>query len=319
VDLKTDDRLKSQFCKTTAGKQSFVVLAASLLLKSLCRKTHFDEASFINHTNNVTMKKCLLIGGLLVILATTLAHEYILLASAFTPKLGDTLQMHLFVSDGFNIDMERPVQTAITKKFELLTNEGSKNLLINATNNTYPVATIPVNFKGLGLLHMSRDYAYISLPVAKFANYLKEDNIKNITLITNGSKPIQRERYTRYIKALVQSEPLVNDTIYKSVTSQAFEIVLLQNPYKLKSGQTLQARVLYNGKPLANKVITARNRTGNLPAIATSSRTNNQGVCTFTLSRRGEWFIHATHMIPCADTAIADWESFWASYSFLVP
>ena len=69
-------------------------------------------------------------------------------------------------------------------------------------------------------------------------------------------------------------------------------------------------------KELINKLITARNRTGNENALAITARTNEKGICTFALVRKGEWFIHATHMIACPDKKDSDWESFWASYSF---
>lgn len=70
------------------------------------------------------------------------------------------------------------------------------------------------------------------------------------------------------------------------------------------------------GKPLANKIITARNRIGSESAIALTSRTDAKGICSFKIIRKGEWFIHATQMIPCPDKTDSDWESFWASYSF---
>jgi uncharacterized GH25 family protein len=107
-----------------------------------------------------------------------------------------------------------------------------------------------------------------------------------------------------------------NDTLYKTITAQNFEIILLQNPYTLQPGNTLQVKVLFMGKPLANKVISARNRTGSEPEILLNSRTDAKGICSFKISRKGDWFLHATHMIPCPDMADADWESFWASYSF---
>jgi uncharacterized GH25 family protein len=51
------------------------------------------------------------------------------------------------------------------------------------------------------------------------------------------------------------------------------------------------------GKPLAGKVITARNRTGSEPATRQLSRTNAQGICSFVINRKGDWLLHATHMI----------------------
>jgi hypothetical protein len=224
--------------------------------------------------------------------------------------------MHLFVADGFNIELERPMQSALTKKFELITVNGITDLLAITKDETLPVVNLKVDFEGSGLLNMVRDYARIALPAGKFLDYLEEDHIENITVKDEGSDKLQRERYTRYIKALVQSGDVYTDTLYKTITGQKFEIVLLQNPYTLLTDSLLKVQLFFMGKPLANKVMAARNRTGSEPAIAITSRTDINGICSFRLSRKGDWFIHATHMIPCPDKADSDWESFWASYSF---
>lgn len=55
------------------------------------------------------------------------------------------------------------------------------------------------------------------------------------------------------------------------------------------------------GKPLAHKLITARNRTGSEVVITSMPKTNAAEICSFKLIRRGEWFIHGTQMIPCPD------------------
>lgn len=53
--------------------------------------------------------------------------------------------------------------------------------------------------------------------------FLKEDHIENITVKKDPLKKLKREKYRRYIKALVQSANVDNDTLYKTVTGQQFE------------------------------------------------------------------------------------------------
>lgn len=262
------------------------------------------------------MKKTFFASIFCGLLLTAFAHEYILIAEKYKVQKGDTLEMHLFVSDGFNIERERPLQTASTKKFELITQNGNIDMLALTKNETLPVVNHPVNFEGHGLFHMERDYARIVLPTDKFLDYLKEDHIENIQLKKDQLKKLQREKYTRYIKALVQSGNKHTDTLHKKIIGQKFEIILLQDPYALRVGKSLNVQLLFDGKPLVNKVVTARNRIGNKPALAQNSRTNENGVCTFTISRKGDWIIHATHMLPYPDKLDSDWESFWVTYSF---
>lgn len=263
------------------------------------------------------MKRFLILFILSLILVGAFAHEYMLMAYKFRLHKGDDLEVHLFVSDGFNIQMERPFQKTITKRFELLTVDSTIDLTLRE-EGTLPILSRKVNFTGGALIHMERDYARITLPTDKFMTYLKEDHIDGIANKVDKRKPAQRERYTRYIKSLLQSEDSYRDTLYRTVTGQAFEIVLLQNPYKLHKGSTLKARILFRGNALAGQLITARNRTGDKSAIVLTSRTDAKGICTFLIPGKGDWFLHATYMIPCPDRSDSDWESFWTSYSFAI-
>ncbi len=263
------------------------------------------------------MRKFLLLFPACAIVLIAFAHEYIFLAEKYRLQKGETLEVHLFVADGFNIQLERPFQKTPTKSFGLITTNDATDL--SSTNDgTLPIINRKVDFDGGGLIHLERDYARIKLATPKFFDYLEEDHIDGIATQVDKSKPEQRERYTRCIKCLVQSGDNYNDTLYKTVTGQRFEIVLLQNPYRLHAGNTLPAKILFEGKPLANKIVTARNRTGSEACLALTSRTDAKGICTFKLTHKGEWFIHATNMIPCPDRTDSDWESFWASYSFAV-
>jgi uncharacterized GH25 family protein len=44
--------------------------------------------------------------------------------------------------------------------------------------------------------------------------------------------------------------------------------------------------------------------------------TDKDGMASFVLDRPGQWLIRLVHMRRCRDCADADWESFWAAYSF---
>jgi uncharacterized GH25 family protein len=263
------------------------------------------------------MRKIPLLVFFLAMLIYAFAHEYILVAYKFRVKKGDDLEVHLFVADGFNVQLERPFQKMITRKFELLTVDSTIDLT-KQENGSLPVIYRKVNFDGGGLVHMERDYAYITLPTDKFLDYLEEDHIDGIAGKADRKKLYQKERYSRCIKALVQSGGAYRDSLYKKITGQSFEIVLLQNPYRLHKGDTITARILFQGKPLAGKIITARNRTGDKATITLTSRTDADGICSFPLSREGDWFLHATYMIPCPEQSDSDWESFWTSYSFAI-
>lgn len=244
-----------------------------------------------------------------------LAHEYILIASSFFLNKGENMEVHLFVADGFNVEMERPFQPEMTKSFELHTANGTVDLAKESSQGQLPIIHRKVDFDGLALIGMERNFASIELENGAFLDYLKEDNIEGINI--DLSKQVQKERYARSIKALLSSgEPSEKDQLYKKVLGHKFEIVMLQNPYSLQEGDWFKARVLFDGKPLADRAITARNRLGNEAASFQYSRTDSNGICAFKLNRAGEWFLHATYMQPSTEPAKNDWESYWTSFSF---
>lgn len=263
------------------------------------------------------MKKAVAIVVFTLFLVSAFAHEYVLIAYKYVIEKGDNLELYLFVADGFNIQQERPYQKSITKKFNLLT--AVHNIDLTGTKDgDIPILNYNVDFEGLALVSMERDYAHITLPTTKFLAYLKEDHLENIIPKVNLNKLNQKETYTRYLKALVLSGKSNKDTLFKTVVGQNFEIILLKNPYALHKGDVIKAQIFFMGKPLANKIITARNRIGSEPSIVLNAKTDQNGICSFKLKRNGNWFIHATQMIACDQKPGIDWESFWTSYSFWI-
>lgn len=102
------------------------------------------------------------------------------------------------------------------------------------------------------------------------------------------------------------------------------EIVLLDDPSRMKAGEQLRAKVLFAGKPLRNATVSALHarKTG----VATfQSTTDGRGVARFHIDKPGMWLVRLVHMQSC-DTrrgeegceANNDWRSYWASFSFSV-
>lgn len=273
-----------------------------------------------NTLNLNIMRKVVFCIVLLLLCSSIFAQEYVFVSSRFSLVKGDTLDMHLFVADGFNVEAERPMQTQMTREFKLFTNEGKTNLKEKIKDNSLPIIHMPIDFEGLGLFYLERDYERVVLDTDSFKEYLIEDRLENIELSKEQqAKEVQTDRYSRYVKALVRSSGDIQmDTLYKTVLGNNLEIVLLENPYLLKKGDFIQAKVLFMGEPLKNKVIFAHNRLGGLYVLVFESRTNEEGICSFKLERKGVWFINTTHLIANSNKNDTDWESFWTSYSFAI-
>lgn len=128
-----------------------------------------------------------------VLLISAFAHEYILIAHKFRVAKGDTLGLHLFVADGFNIELERPMQTAITKKFELLNENVTVNLLAETKEGSLPIVNRVADFDGLGVVHLERDYARITLPTKNSLVTLKKTILKILLLKKMQPNPIRKK------------------------------------------------------------------------------------------------------------------------------
>lgn len=244
------------------------------------------------------------------------SHEYILLSENYFLQKGDPLHVHLFVAQGFNIELERPLQKHITKSFFIETTNGKTNLLQTSKDNQLSVIDTTVFFDGPALISMERDYSRIEMEPEKFAEYLQEDHLENIEFDATKVTSKQREKYSRYLKCLVLSGSDVSGNIYKKELNHALEILLLESPYTKKEGDELLCMVKFMGAPLPDKTLTVRNRDADENAISYTVKTNSEGIAKIKLQRKGTWVLHLTHMIPCADKLDCDWESFWASYSF---
>ena len=136
-----------------------------------------------------------------------------------------------------------------------------------------------------------------------------------------GSRPVQSEGYSRFLKSLVQVGEAGGAELHKRVLGQTLEILLLQNPYRLDPGDPLEVKVLFEGKPLPGQSLKAfsNDRKGRISSH--QFRTGPDGVGRFTLDRAGLWLVRLVRLTPCSehssvDCEDADWESYWASYTF---
>ena len=248
-----------------------------------------------------------------MLMTSAVSHDNVLIANNFIVKKGEKLIMRYFVTWGFNVISERPMEKSV-KSLKITTENGTKDLMSHTKEGAIPFVFTEVDFNGLGLIEAEKDYSFISIENKGFKEYLEADHIENITI--DESKKEQTERYARFIKSLVQSGPVKNDDLYKKMVGHPYEIILLQNPYKLKKGDWFKAQVFIDGKPMVGKVIVARNRVGGELPTYQLSRTDDKGICSFKLDREGDWTLTTTHLFPSRDKSKSDWESYWASYTF---
>jgi len=112
---------------------------------------------------------------------------------------------------------------------------------------------------------------------------------------------------------MVQVGEKTDDT-YKKKIGLRYEIVPDQNPYTLKTGDHLQCKVYYEGKPAAHTLVKVWSRINNTTFLQ-NIYTENDGSIRFPISTSGSWMVSSVKMIK-SEKEGADYHSLWASLVF---
>lgn len=179
-----------------------------------------------------------------------------------------------------------------------------------------------VGAEGTYVLGASLRPRIIALEAKQFNEYLASDGLPDILAARKASgelgKP-SRERYSKHVKALVQSGD-AHTASYGTVLGYPAEIVPLSNPYETGNG-TLLVRALVDGAPIARQVVIAGGRSPSGARLAEQTvRTDAQGVARIAVNARGVWYVKFIRMIkiPASAKDSVDYESKWATMTFAI-
>ena len=245
-------------------------------------------------------------------------HEYWLECDNFFLKVNENTNIRLFVGEGLKKDEERQYQAAKTDSFQMFSGGESFDVRSLAEDGKSPVLKFGSDHSGTFLLSMERNWSYIKLDAAKFEDYLREDGMEYIIAERKRlgeSAKEGRERYSRYLKTLIQVGDSRTGSAKTRIGSR-IEIVPLENPYSKKVGDNLKLQVYFSGFPLAEKAVFADNRDGEQFSTQKFT-TDKDGRFNVKLTNKGVWLIRLVYMQRCTrNCGEADWESFWGALSF---
>lgn len=254
----------------------------------------------------------LLLGGVFA----AFAHDMYIMPGTFQPTKGATLTVGFHVGDSFP-------ESEVSGRIERLQNprligKGNavafRNLRVEGNR---VLGDAVVSSAGELIAAVSTTPTLIKLEPEKFADYLKEEGLAHVVAwrAAHGeSGKAGKERYSKYAKSLLVSG--ASDGFFDHVVGYAIEIVPEADPSKLKAGDQLPVRVMFRGKPAADLQIEAAwaGAGGNKTVVV--GRTGSDGRLKVPVESAGRWRLHTIKMERCAESAVADWESFWASLTF---
>lgn len=247
------------------------------------------------------------------------AHEFWLLPDKSRAGTDEAVQITIAVGQDF-VGNTLPYIPDTTERFDIY---GPGGTLTDAARSfaSDPAGVVRPSRPGLYTVAYQNKGNSIVIDPDVFNKYLRDEGLDgalehrraNGLMDTPG-----REFYTRFPKTWVLSGDNVDAGRWALAPSNLrFEMVPLSNPFRWRPGDTVDVRVLYEGKPLANVLVATftKSSKGRIGAV----RSGPDGVATLSIDRPGRWLAAAVHMIPAEDRPDIDWESFWTSFTIDVP
>jgi len=254
---------------------------------------------------------------LLELIATAWAHDFYILPDAFDVGPKTKIQIAFHNGDSFPESEGAPVLVRL-RDAELRSQGGTVAIQGLRIVGKRAIGTVEVpEHSGNLLLSGHTVPNFISLAPNEFLDYLKEEGLTSViewrSQHGEAKKP-SRERYSKFAKALLVSG--APDDFFKQSLGFPIEIVPDANPSTLHAGSELPVRVVFRGKPTAGLQLEAAWSGNGRSETTVVGRTDTEGRISVPLSASGKWRLHSLVMERCAEPKAADWESFWASFTF---
>ena len=238
-----------------------------------------------------------------------------MLPENFYLQKGDALNLHLINANQFIKQDELKYEASKTEKFMLYAGSKKANLLTVAKDSAAPLVSIPLVNEGLNTITLTRKSITDDIERDDFLKILDDEGMtKESEKAKNGSKDSFREKYTWYLKTLVQVEKHSANNFDKP-TNDEFEIILKDNPYKGNYGDDIIAEIRLRGKPMANVNVILYIKTANGGIFASKLSSDKLGQIYFKLSREGIYLLRSSYMEASKDKSV-DFDTWMATYSF---
>ncbi len=235
------------------------------------------------------MKRLVLL--MLLVAGSARAHDFWIEPSTFRPAVGDTVTTTLRVGEHF-------VGASVPRSGELIdtfvARDARSERDVVGFENVDPAGLLRIDAPGSTVVgYRSKGWTH-TLSATKFAQFLREEGCS----ARIGRVDRVNERFTRYAKALLE------------VSSGEDRILGFR--YEIVRENASTFRVLYEDAPLSDALVVALNREGK----RVEARTGVDGRATLNLDE-GVWLVKSVYVVRAPAGSGADWESFWASLTFL--
>lgn len=263
----------------------------------------------------------LLAAGALAAPGAGLAHDFYLMPAGAMARPGEEMAIAMHVSDVFP-GQPTAWRVGRIREFFLFDERGRRDLMDAPIEGDPARARIRLRSRGTTVVALVTDATYIEIEPEHFEEYLRLEGHEEILArrSTDGtSAAAGRERYTRYVKTLVDTGGSSKAALRP--VGLKIEIVPEAEPGAVRPGADLPVRVLFDGRPYGGGYLCATHAgySEEHDAYAWCGRLDGEGRARAPIRAAGWQILRITRMAPRGGDPKADWESFWAALTFQVP
>ncbi|MFN0141251.1 MAG: DUF4198 domain-containing protein [Pyrinomonadaceae bacterium] len=246
------------------------------------------------------------------------AHDLFLKLDSFFVAANS--KVTIYILNGTFMASEGAVNFARLRDASIVAPDGARTKPVEANftkNETTSFLNLDIKDAGTYVAGLSTMEREIDLEGKDFNEYLSHDGIPDILAERKAKKELDkkvRERYSKHVKTIFQAGDVRTDS-FKTVLGYPVELVPQQNPYKLKSGDTIEILCLKDGKPLVNQFVQSGREANGKVVTGQNVRTDKKGIAKFKLDGAGKWYVRFINMIRLDDPKL-NYESQWATLTF---
>lgn len=257
-----------------------------------------------------------------VALDVAYGHEYWIEPVNFTPDQGEIVAAHLKVGSDFKGD-RLPFIPQFVRGYQAFDAMGTRDM--EGAAGDRPALNIETRIPGLLVVTYQTTQSRVTFEeFEKFESYLITQGMPEIAERHRARQLPQTdftELYSRYAKTLInvggQGQGAGND----QATGMVVELVALDNPYALSTGDTMRIELLWQGQALPDrqvKLFAQSQQTNDLEVV--NLRTDETGQIAIVLQPATRYLLSAIQMREIDPVQGKEsWESFWASLTFEMP
>ena len=204
------------------------------------------------------------------------------------------------------------------RRFELIGPAGRRD--VPGAEGLSPAGSASVAAPGVYWLAYTSAPQRLTLSAGKFARYLSEVGLEHaLELDASGNKSPSaiREIYSRNAKSLLVVGDRSTAKSQPAPLGLPLELVPVGNLAAATAPAKIELQLLFRSAPVAGALVKATPASG--PRQTLQARSDARGRVALTLETTGPWLVTAVHMTEAPADAGADWESWWASLTFLLP